>query len=273
MSARTLAALGAVALLALPPAAGADEARTRQAARAALARYGSALVTVRLTVRMRMVHEGRQQDGPESTQEVAGTLVSADGLTVVSDFSTNPAALFEDERGPRIETETSEVRILLQDGRELPARFVLRDSDLDLAFLAPVDPVAGLPFVPFEKGTPAPAPLDDLVLLGQLGRSLNRAVAVTVGRVRAVVRRPRTFVVPGSPDAIGGLGSPAFDDHGRPVGLLVLRRPPGGAPEARGLRDVIDAMAPVVIGAGDIRDEIGQATAARSAPAGDATGR
>jgi len=266
----SMAALSAAALLGVLPPARAEEARTREAARAALARYGPALVTVRLTVKMRMVHEGRQQDGPESTLEVAGTLVSPDGLTVVSDFSTNPAALFEEERGPRFETETSEVRLLLQDGRELPARFVLRDSDLDLAFLAPVEPAAALPFVRFEKGTAAPAPLDDLVLLGQLGKSLNRAVAVSIGRVRAVIRRPRTFLVPPSVDGLSGLGSPAFDDHARPVGLVVLRRSPGTAPEIHGLRDVLDAMAPVVVTAGDLQDEIGQAAAARSAAPAEA---
>jgi S1-C subfamily serine protease len=265
---RTIAALAAAALLAAAPARP-DEGRTREAARAALVRSGPALVTVRLTVKSRITYEGRQQEGPESTQEVQGTLVSPDGLTVLSDFTTNPAALFEREGGPRVETETSEVKLVLQDGRELPARFVLRDADLDLAFVAPVDAVAALPAVRFEQGA-ALAPLDDLIVLAQLGKTLNREVGVTVGKVRAVVKRPRTFVVPSPMEGLLGLGCPVFDDRGRAIGLVLLRRTPGVGLEVHGFRDVFEGIAAVVLTAADLQDAIGQAAAARASARKDA---
>ena len=165
---RALALVAIASLYAAFPAS-ADEGRTRDTGRSVLARSGPALVTVRLTSKTRMVFEGRQQEGAESTQEVQGTLVSQDGLTVLSDSTTNPGALFQREGGPRMETEVSDVKLLLQDGRELSARFVLRDADLDLAFVAPVDPLAGLPWVRFEKG-PVPALLDDLVVMPSWAR-------------------------------------------------------------------------------------------------------
>ncbi len=260
---RTIAVVAALAGAA-PSWARADEAGTRKAARAALARYGPALVTVRLTVKSRMVFEGREQASPEYTLEVQGTVVSPDGLTVVSDSASDPTSMFQGgDDGARMETETSEAKLVLQDGREIPARFVLRDEGLDLAFLAPLAAVPALPCVRFEK-VPVPAPLDDLVLLSQLGRSLNREVGVTMGRVRAVVKKPRTFVVPSLLDGLLGRGGPAFDGAGRPVGLVVLRRAPRSQADGPGFRDPFDGMNAVVLAAADVKDVAEQAQAARA---------
>jgi hypothetical protein len=271
LSAVSLAA--ALGLAAVAPAgARAADARTRAAGRAVLARHGAALVTVRLTVKTRVVYGGREDTGPDSTLEVPGTVLSPDGLTAVSDFTTNPTALFQrGEDGPQFETETTDVKLVLADGRELPARFVLRDRDLDLAFVAPVDPVAGLPCVTFSKVAP-PEPLDDLVYLSQLGRAFNRKPAVSVGQVRAVVSRPRTFVVPGAMEGLLGLGGPVFDARGRAIGLMVLRRAPGAATDMRGVRDLFEAMTAVVLGSEDVLDVAAQAAAARVRPPAERDG-
>lgn len=260
---RSLAALAlAAALLAVPPPARADAPAMKEAARKVLGRYGPALVMVRLTLKARMVFQGREETGPETTIETAGTLISADGLTVLSDFTTDPTAMFQREEGPRFESDVSDVRLLLQDGRELPARFVLRDTDLDVAFVAPTEAVANLPSVSFEKA-PLPAPMDDLVFLSQLGKSLNREVAVSIGQVRAVVKRPRTFVVPDESGRLSSLGTPAFDARARPVGLLVMRRAPAGQDGGYSLR-WSDRMTMVVLSSADLQDLTAQAIAARS---------
>jgi hypothetical protein len=261
---RTLTAVFALAVsLAAPVLARAEEAGTRKAARAALSRYGPALVTVRLTVKSRMVYEGREHSGQESTMEVLGTVIAPDGLTVISDFTSNPEGLFQREGGVRVETETSEVVLVLRDGREFPARFVLRDAGLDVAFLAPVGNIPPLACVPFERAA-VPEPLDDLVLLTQLGRSLNREVGVTLRKVRAVVKKPRTFVVPDAIDGLMSLGGPAFDGKGRPVGLVVLRRAPGGPGNMESFRDLFEAMTAVVLSAADVQEVASQAVAARA---------
>ena len=36
-----------------------------------------------------------------------------------------------------METEVNDIKILLEDGAEVPAEIVLRDKDLDLAFIRP----------------------------------------------------------------------------------------------------------------------------------------
>lgn len=259
---RTLALVAALAV-ALPAAARADDAAALRAARTVLSRYGQALVTVRLTIKQRRVFEGREHVGRDSTLEVLGTVLRPDGLTVISDLTSNPEALFRFGSETQVETETSDVSIVLQDGRELPARFVLRDAALDLAFVAPVAPPSPLPYVELRK-TAVPRPLDDLVLLSQLGRTLGREVGVTVGRVRAVVRKPRTFVVPAPVDGLLALGGPAFDAGGRPVGLVVLRRAPGGLGEMGGVRDMFDALTAVVLSAGDVQELAAQAVQARA---------
>src|SRR6185503_8564894 len=98
------------------------------------------------------------------------------------------------------------------------AKFVLRDSDLDLAFLLPEEKGLNVPFVSFEKG-PVPEPLDDLVFLYTMGKTLNRDVAVMVAKVRAVIRKPRTFVVADFMTGLQSLGCPVFNEGGRAVGL------------------------------------------------------
>ncbi|HET6440320.1 MAG TPA: serine protease [Anaeromyxobacter sp.] len=250
------------ALLCPAPFARAD---LKDAARKTLTRYGPALVTVRLTTRTRIVYQGKERTIPESTMDVEGTVLSADGLTVLSDFASNPGGALKHEGGPQMQTETSAVKLLLQDGRELPARVVLRDPDLDLAFVAPQDPQTALAFVKFEKG-PVPEPLDDLIVLSQLGRSLGREVAVTLTRVRAVLKKPRTFVVPSALEGLLGLGGPAFDDRGRPVGLIVMRRTAHPSADFQGLNDVFDLVSAVVLSASDVQEMAEQAAAARARP-------
>lgn len=252
-------------MLALAVPAVAQEPGLRQAARQAVERSADALVTVRLTIKTRMLHQGQERSGPEQTLEIAGTVLTSAGLIVVSDSSSNPAGLFSQMMpgGPSIETETSDVKIVLKDGREVPARFVLRDQDLDLAFLVPADHAAFTP-VTLVKGA-VPELLDPLVLVYPLGRTLGRGLAAAPTEVRSVVRKPRTFLVTGFVDGLQALGCPAFDGRARAVGLVVMRRAPSAA-GAGGMRQLLEAMSPVVLTAEDVLDLAAQATSAAAKP-------
>jgi S1-C subfamily serine protease len=242
----------------------ADEARTRAAARDVVAKHADAVITVRLTVKTRMVFQGRERNSGESTLEIAGTVLSASGLTAVSDFTSNPSALFQNQpEGPRLDTETTDVKLVLRDGRELPARFVLRDQDLDLAFLMPEDKATTLPYLTLEKGQ-VPKPLDDLILLYPMGKALNREIAVTTASVRAVVKKPRTFVVAEYLSGFQSLGGPAFNETGHAVGLVVLRRAAVPPTAGGGIRDMLDLISPVVLTAEDVLQVAAQAVAPKA---------
>lgn len=268
----TIGAAVAVAALAVGTAAAeapkpvaAPAGDIRAAARKVRTSHAGAIVTVRLTTKSRMVYQGQERSGPDQTVEIAGTVITPAGLTAVSDFSSNPAGLFAGmPGGPSVETETSEVKIILADGRELKARFVLRDQDLDLGFVAPVDPVT-LEAVELVEGV-VPGVLDELALVYPLGRSLGREMAATITDVRAVVTRPRTFVAIDVIEGWQALGTPAFDAAGRAVGLVVVRRAPAASMTSTGMRQLFDTVVPVVLTADDVLDVAGQAmTAAEGA--------
>jgi hypothetical protein len=252
---KTFAAACLVASLAVPAAA--DEAAARAAARTVLGKYADAVVTVRVVLKRRMVYQGREQGSAETQMEIGGTVIAANGLTVVSDSSSNPSGSFAGG-DTRIETDTTDVKILLKDGREVPAKFLLRDEDLDLAFLMPEETGLKLPYVEMVGGAP-PAPLDDLVVLYRLGRSMGREPAIATMAVRAVVKRPRTFVVGEMVSGLMGLGFPVFDTQSRPVGLLVMRRTPGAPVAPSSMREMFDVMLPVVLTAGDVAEVAAQA--------------
>jgi hypothetical protein len=237
-------------------------ADTREVAREALATHRAAIVTVKLTLKQRFIADGRERNTSESQLEIAGTLLTPEGLTVVSDVASNPAAMATPMPGSntRLDTETGAVEIALPDGREVAARFVLRDSDLDLAFLMPVEPLEGLPHVELVEA-PAPRPLDELIFLFPLSKSLNREIGVAIAEVRAVIEKPRTFVVTESFIGLQSLGCPAFDAGGRALGLVVMRRSPVQARPSGGFRDMFEFFNPVVLTAADVHGVAEQALA------------
>jgi S1-C subfamily serine protease len=161
--------------------------------------------------------------------------------------------------------ETTDVKLVLRDGREIPARFVLRDADLDLAFLVPNEKGLNLPHVALEKA-PLPAPLDDLIFLFSYGRSLNREVAVATAPVRAVVKRPRTFLASDMMTSLQALGCPVFDSAGHAVGIVVMRRSPIPPSGGGGLRDFLDMLNPVILTTADVA-EVAEQVPGPDAPA------
>ncbi len=230
----------------------------RATARQILSRHAEAVATVRMVVKRRMVYQGRERGSAEAPMEVAGTILNEAGLTVVAESMTNPSGPMGDPSGDtRMDVETSDVKLVLRDGREIPARFVLRDADLDLAFLLPQEKGLKLPHLTLQK-VPLPGPLDELIFLFGYGRSLNREVAVATAPVRAVVKRPRTFLAADLMTSLQALGCPVFDAVGRPFGIVVMRRAPLTGQGSGGLRDFLDMLNPVILTAADVSEVAGQ---------------
>jgi hypothetical protein len=241
----------------------------RATGRGLMEKQGGAIVTVKLVLKRRVVVQGQERGSSESQSEILGTVVSPTGLVVVSDSASNPWAMYATDEGPKVDIDTTDVKLLVEDGREIPARFVLRDRDLDLAFVQPEATDLKLPSINLD-GTKVPQPLDDILLLYRAGKVLNRQISVGLTRVEAVVKKPRTFVVCDWLTSSAGLGGPAFDATGAPIGIVVLRRSPAAASDrtSNPMRILFDMFAPVILTMPDLKTVVADATRAaeKSAP-------
>jgi S1-C subfamily serine protease len=127
----------------------------------------------------------------------------------------------------KVESEVTDVKILLDDGTEVPADIVLRDKDLDLAFLRPkTKPASPMAAIDFAKSEPV-QPLDQVIALNRLNKAAGRAYSASVERISAVVQKPRSFYIADTTPTATAMGSPAFALDGNIVGLFVLRTVPG----------------------------------------------
>ena len=206
--------------------------------------HADCVTWVSATVRVEISAGGRSLPPQEQKLEALGTIIAQDGLTVLSLSRVDPTAtLLSRMRTPggSVNVNYTEVLILLQDGTEVPAQLVLKDSDLDLAFVLPIknkrtgketDEVdfSHVPRPSEEKAT-VPQVLDEVVSLGKLGRNLYRQSTLRKGWVNAVIEKPRKYFVienttPGTPvfDREGNwLGIAVYKmDRGRPTSLVTL---------------------------------------------------
>ncbi len=236
-------------------------ATTARTARDLSVRHKAALVQVSGVLKI----EGMPgQSGPaEQPLETIGTVLDAAGLTVVSATTINPVSLLQgmdmDPGGggrSSIKASPGQIKIRRADGSEVSAQLILQDDDLDLAFVMP-DPPKGMEqapvfeFISLDDSVEARV-MDELIGIGQLGKTFNWEVSAGLSRVMAKTVKPRTFYAL-APGYTGGLGTPVFSAAGRPVGLVVLRNQPGARRPT---------STPVIVPAADVMDLARQAVAA-----------
>lgn len=228
-----------------------------------------AVVTVQIVLKTRMSLGGRSQTSGETRQEATGTVIAPTGLTVLSLSATDPSSLLgnlvdslgDEESRFKMDSEITDVKILLEDGSDLPADVVLRDRDLDLVFIRPKAPPAHpMPYVDLEQAGAAEV-LEPVITITRLGRAGGRAHAASYERISAVVQRPRLFYVPDDTMTTTTLGSPAFLLDGRVLGLCVLRSVPGAGGGSTPLGMQADRTTAVILPAAEV------AKVARQVPA------
>ena len=214
MAAGLLGALTAIAVTAAPD--------LESTARATAEQSGKAVVTIRLVLKLK---SGGQEH--EQKMEAPGVVIDPAGLTVASASSIDPSGAFRrmvDAQRQRvsIESEVKEPVILLEDGTELEAAVVLKDTDLDLAFIRPRDPGLKLAAVSLKPRSGTVPLLTRIYVLGRLSKLANRALSVATGEVRAYVRGPAPYYVTDGESSIF-VGSLAYTADGAPLGLFVKR--------------------------------------------------
>jgi hypothetical protein len=228
---QTTAALFTALALGLAPLARADELGDK--GREIFQKHQRAVVTVQIVLKTKYSMPGLGAQANESKQDLTGTVVDPSGLTVLALSATDPGNMIqnliagmageEEDMKIKFESELADLKILLEDGTELPAEVVLRDKDLDLAFVRPkTKPAAPMAALDLSQATSARV-LDHVIRLNRLGQAAGRAYAVSVERITAVVQKPRLFYIPESSSTPTTLGSPAFTPEGNVLGVFVTR--------------------------------------------------
>lgn len=262
LRAATVMGWGLSGFLAVPPVASAQDVRA--GARDLVKKWEAAVVNVRVVLKMRMSMGGREMNSSDESVDTVGTVIDPSGLTVLSLSALNPGAMMNRLMGaaagqPQISTEPTDVKIRFPDAREVAARIVLRDEDLDLVFLRPTEkPEAPLVAVNLAESA-APAILDQVVVLSRLGRVGGWTAAASLHDIAAVIEKPRTFfVLVGTPTA---MGTPAFSATGRMVGLLTLRQVDAGRSGMFAMMGGTEGLGllPVILPAADVMEIAKQA--------------
>ena len=217
-----------------------------------------AVVTV--TEVLKMTGSGRAN---EQKQDLTGTVLDPSGLTVVALSIADPGELYQRMMGEdsrHIETEITDLKILMEDGSEVPAEVVLRDKDLDLAFIRPKSKLTTpMSAVDLSKSSPAQI-LDQVITLNRLNSAAGKAYAASVERITAVIQKPRTFYIPDSTQTATSMGSPAFALDGNIVGIFVMRAMSAKGAASRNMRDV---MTSIILPAADVLKAAKQAPEAK----------
>lgn len=161
----------------------------------------------------------------ERKMEALATIIDPSGLAVLSLSNIDPSAASGLSSGTSgEEAKVKDVKMLMNDETEIPARVVLRDRDLDLAFIRPIEELKE-PLFNIDLGDNAlPEIMDQIVVLSRFGSIAGYVSAASLCRIQAVIEKPRVLYMP-DPLAglVSGLGTPVFSLNGKVVGILLLR--------------------------------------------------
>ncbi|MCL4787668.1 MAG: trypsin-like peptidase domain-containing protein [Verrucomicrobia bacterium] len=224
------------ALLAVNFASAQTEEASQVAARKLLADKGDSVVWLTAVMKISMTAAG-SSDGPmnipdrERKIETLATIIDSSGLLVTAMSQVDPSREMEGReyntaKGPvrfDVSATLKEIKVVLQDGTEIPAEQVMKDSDLDLAFFrvkADSKEAQEVKFKALDLTDSGKVKLsDEVVTLSRTEEILNRVPAVTRGQVTSITEKPRIFVRATSAQ----LGCPTFTLDGKLVGLGVSR--------------------------------------------------
>jgi len=241
-------------LLAFAVTARADE--VANAGRAVLKKYQEAVVGVKVVAKVAV-------PGRESTQEIkvdaVGIVVDAKGLTVASLRVVEPSEVLSRAMSRDIQVEVTDLKLVLADRTEVDAALVLRDKDLDLAFLRPTEKLSKPSVVVPLNDAAKPEVLDNAIALSRSSRTPRLNPILTDGRIAAIVDKPRLFYIGTSALVNSGPGSAVFALDGKFIGQILLQRTPKGETWS------------VIVPAADIAETAKQAPAEAKKPAVPAT--
>jgi S1-C subfamily serine protease len=196
--------------------------------------YQNAVIWISAVAKISLTSSSPQaRNIPDREQkfEALGTVIDASGLLVTALSNIDPSGQVS---GRTINTPQGsvtidasailkEVKMTLPDGTEIPADVVMKDADLDLAFLRPKADAKEAKDAKFtvvnlkDSGTAGLA--DQVVSLARADEVLNRQPQVGRGQIITVTKRPRQFLRVNN----AAPGAPSFTMDGKLLGIGVNR--------------------------------------------------
>jgi hypothetical protein len=159
----------------------------------------------------------------ESKSEALATVIDPTGLAVMSLSAIDPNTMRTGSGAPGWTSKLKDLKMILPDGNEIPAQVVLRDPDLDLAFIKPQSPLSKSAACVDLQDNIKPELMTPFIILSRLGESAGREIFVPVSRVLGIIKKPRTWYIPDMNGMMSGLAAPAFAFNGKILGIILLR--------------------------------------------------
>lgn len=231
------------------------------AGRALAKRHADAIVGVELVVTVKLKAGEREMAPQERRVEVNGTVISPTGLVVTTLAAVDPQATQEMMRGGAggggrgaeiVSSEFKEVKLRTADGKEIPARFVLKDADLDLAFMAPEPGTEGasreFSYIKLDDAVEG-TQLSTFFSLSRAPKALQRIPIIRSTEITGIIEKPRRFYLLTDQS----VAAPIFNAQGKILGITLVS-------SANGIQVL------VVRPAADIADMAKQAAEAQNKP-------
>jgi S1-C subfamily serine protease len=248
----------AATILLATPLTHAAEGPLKEKALAIYKKYQDSVLFLSAVVELEVTAGDNPAKKEERKIEMLGTVLNKDGLIVVPNSTLDVASavdgrMVNTQSGPvklSAKATTKEVKILLPDGTEIPAKVSFKDADLDLAFIRPEKPEEAK-LTPIDSANSGPLTLlDDVIVIGRLGKDLNREAVAITSEVIAIITKPRTYARIGAQS----LGMPVFTQDGKFAGIGINRFSPKGDTETQGAPPTN-----VILPAADILESAAQA--------------
>lgn len=220
---------------------------------------GEAVVVLEVVTDLKYTFQGQQFD-QERKLESPGVIVDSDGLLVTALSNIDPSKQSEAFMGADAEMSVTvkSVTYIMDDNSEVEARVVLRDPDLDLAFIRPLDkPEETLTHISLADSGDAEV-FDELYALDRAGRIARRTLLGRSGTLSGLIERPRKIYLPSGGVVTRNIGTPVFTSEGKLLGITATYTFPGGA---AALGDSDQPYINVIIPAEDVAEVAEQAPA------------
>jgi len=222
---RTIALVVMAGLLAAPAMA-LDKEQTAQA-RKVFDANKNAVVFLSGVAQVEMSAGGQTMEREVNFQAI-GSVINKSGM-VVTTLSSIGTSGTQSMGGQTISIKVKkhdQVKIVLDDGTEVPADVVLKDADLDLAFITPRKDTEEYKSAKWTSITLAKAAkvevLDSVITIARMGKSFNLEPVVGSSEISGIVTKPRKFYIGPSRQSC-----PVFNLEGQAIGITIVYKAPG----------------------------------------------